>query len=85
MAKNGGKMGVLMKKYHVILVSWVIYSQRSVTIKLCIVDYSISKYTSIFFLDQFSHLHGQKQALLSKIESDIVFFQKSPFFVFDYV
>ena len=87
-SKIGGKMGVLMKKwvtkvrYHVHSVAWGIYTSTSMIIKLCIVDYNILKYSSIFFSDQISHLCSQKHAQLSRIQSDKAFFQKNYFFVF---
>ena len=88
LAKIGGKMGVLMKKwvtkvrYHVHSVAWGIYTSTSMIIKLCIVDYNILKYSSIFFSDQISHLCSQKHAQLSRIQSDKAFFQKTIFLFF---
>ena len=88
LAKIGGKMGVLMKKwvtkvrYHVHSVAWGIYTSTSMIIKLCIVDYNILKYSSIFFSDQISHLCSQKHAQLSRIQSDKAFFQKIIFLFF---
>ena len=87
-AKIGGEMGVLIKKwvtkvkYHVISVPWGIYSSSSIMIKLCIVDYNILKYSSIFFSNQISHLCSQKHAQLSRIQSDKAFFQKTIFLFF---
>ena len=80
LAKIRVKMGVWMKKwvtkvgYHVHSVVWDIYTSTSMIIKLCIVDYNILKYSSIFFADQISHLCSQKHAQLSRIQIDKAFF-----------